>query len=108
MFGKKKKEEAPTRKDMSSSERREVEEVIAQAKAQQTLSLDDLMGVAGGVIEQQDVPSLMGWLSVIKAGAPGLTKEEVKAKVPAYLSQLQQMYPNITQKDVEDFIDANF
>ncbi len=108
MFGKKKKEEAPTRKDMSSSERREVEEVIAQAKAQQTLSLDDLMGVAGGVIEENDVSSLTGWLNVIKAAAPGLTKEQAKAAAPAYLPQLKEMYPNITLEDVQDFIDANF
>ena len=70
------------------------------------LSLNDLEGVSGGVIEEDQVEGLKSWLSFAKSS--GATKEQCVTFAPLYLPQINKMYPNVTLVDIRDFINTYY
>ena len=70
------------------------------------LSLEDLDGVAGGVMTKMQ-EKMLGW-AVGDAKADGKTLNEVILSLPDLFEKYSSMYPNVTLDEVEDWIRANW
>ena len=70
------------------------------------LSLDDLNGVAGGVITKAEESQLRWGLGEAKKA--NLSMDDVLALVPSYYDLLHPSHPNVTQQEVIDYIRNNW
>lgn len=71
-----------------------------------TLSLNDLEGVAGGVITEEQ--AALGRWGLGEAKKQGMSMDDVLKLVPAYYNMFHSMYPDITMQEAIDFIKANW
>lgn len=78
------------------------------------LPVEELEDVSGGKLEDYitsdaDLERIKGiLLTLIKQGDKTLSKEECKAVAAGYLFLIQSWYPNVTQQDLDDFIDDHY
>lgn len=70
------------------------------------LQLDELEGVAGGVMTKDEEGMLRDGLGLAKMFRMGV--DDVLALVPTYYEQLHDEHPNVTQEEVITFIKNNY
>ena len=87
---------------------KKLEELTREVFAEKAkkLSPDDLEGVTGGVIEEDQIEDLKAWLALAKSS--GASKIQCITLAPMYLPQIQEMYPDITLEDVRAFINTYY